>query len=211
MADAPRVVALADDPLARSGLAALVAAMGAELAATGVTADLDAVESLADDVDAVVLAIGPSAEPEVEAIGELAGGAAALIVLVSEARHASIAWAAGADAVLSADAGPRRLRAAHDAARAGLRVVDGRLASMVAFGAPSAAAPGAGLEEELTPREAEVLRLMAEGLPNKTIARRMGISENTVKTHANAVLAKLGASSRTEAAIRAARLGLVSL
>ncbi|HEX2619265.1 MAG TPA: response regulator transcription factor, partial [Phototrophicaceae bacterium] len=67
------------------------------------------------------------------------------------------------------------------------------------------------LEEALTPRESEVLQLLAEGLPNKTIAQRLGISPNTVKFHINAILTKLGVQSRTEAVIRATRLGLVIL
>jgi len=69
----------------------------------------------------------------------------------------------------------------------------------------------ASLVEELTPRELEVLGLLAEGLPNKAIARRLGISDHTVKFHVNAVLGKLGAQSRTEAVVRATRLGLILL
>jgi DNA-binding NarL/FixJ family response regulator len=65
--------------------------------------------------------------------------------------------------------------------------------------------------EELTPRELDVLQLLAEGLPNKAIARRLGISEHTVKFHLDAVLGKLDAHSRTEAVTRAARLGLIIL
>ena len=65
--------------------------------------------------------------------------------------------------------------------------------------------------EELTPRELEVLRLLAEGLPNKTIAHRLDISEHTVKFHVNSILSKLGAHSRTEAVINATRLGLILL
>ena len=57
----------------------------------------------------------------------------------------------------------------------------------------------------------EVLQLLAEGLPNKSIAQRLGISEHTVKFHVNAILGKLGAQSRTEAVILATRLGLVLL
>ena len=52
---------------------------------------------------------------------------------------------------------------------------------------------------------------MAEGMPNKTIAARLGISEHTVKFHVNALLNKLGAHSRTEAVTRATRMGLIAL
>ena len=65
--------------------------------------------------------------------------------------------------------------------------------------------------EDLTPREREVLRLLAEGLPNKAIARQLGISEHTVKFHVNAILGKLAVASRTEAVVRATRLGLIPL
>jgi DNA-binding NarL/FixJ family response regulator len=65
--------------------------------------------------------------------------------------------------------------------------------------------------EALTPREQEVIQLLAEGLPNKTIADRLHISEHTVKFHVNAILSKLGAQSRTEAVVRATRLGLLLL
>jgi DNA-binding NarL/FixJ family response regulator len=65
--------------------------------------------------------------------------------------------------------------------------------------------------EELTPRELEVLRLVAQGLPNKAIAQRLEISEHTVKFHVNAILGKLGVQSRTEAVVHATRLGLILL
>lgn len=65
--------------------------------------------------------------------------------------------------------------------------------------------------EPLTPRELEVLDLMAEGLPNKAIARRLSISDQTVKFHVSAVCGKLGASNRTDAVRRALRRGLITL
>ncbi len=65
--------------------------------------------------------------------------------------------------------------------------------------------------EALTPREREVLQLLAEGLANRAIAQRLAISEHTVKFHVNAILGKLNAQSRTEAVVRAARLGLLIL
>ena len=65
--------------------------------------------------------------------------------------------------------------------------------------------------EDLTPRELEVVQLLAEGLPNKAIAKRLGVSDHTIKFHVNAILGKLGAQSRTEAVVRATRLGLIVL
>jgi DNA-binding NarL/FixJ family response regulator len=64
---------------------------------------------------------------------------------------------------------------------------------------------------ELTPRESEVLYLLAEGLTNKAIAHRLEISDHTVKFHVNAILGKLNAQSRTEAVVQATRLGLLLL
>ncbi len=65
--------------------------------------------------------------------------------------------------------------------------------------------------EPLTPREREVLGLVAEGLPNKTIAIRLGISDQTVKFHVAAIAGKLGAVNRTDAVRRAIRRGIVSV
>ena len=67
------------------------------------------------------------------------------------------------------------------------------------------------LVEPLTPREHEVLVLAADGLRNREIARRLGISEHTVKFHLAAVFGKLGASSRTEAVRKGLRLGLIEI
>ena len=67
------------------------------------------------------------------------------------------------------------------------------------------------LVEELTPREHEVLSLVADGLRNKDIARELGVSEHTVKFHLAAVFGKLGASSRTEAVRRGLQLGLIHI
>ncbi len=67
------------------------------------------------------------------------------------------------------------------------------------------------LVEPLTPRESEVLRLLADGLPNKLIAARLGISDETVKFHLASVFGKLGASNRTDAVRQAIRRGLVAL
>jgi two-component system, NarL family, response regulator LiaR len=65
--------------------------------------------------------------------------------------------------------------------------------------------------EPLTDRETEVLRLLAEGQANKQIARSLQIGEQTVKTHVSNILSKLGVQSRTQAALHAARIGLVAI
>ncbi|MCB0212741.1 MAG: response regulator transcription factor [Anaerolineae bacterium] len=64
--------------------------------------------------------------------------------------------------------------------------------------------------EDLTERETDVLRLIGKGLSNKEIAHELGIGEKTVKTHVSAVLNKLGVLSRTQAALHAVKIGLVS-
>jgi DNA-binding NarL/FixJ family response regulator len=69
--------------------------------------------------------------------------------------------------------------------------------------------PAVARHSELTVREQEVLRLVVEGLANKQIAQRLGIGEKTIKTHVSRVLAKLGVTDRTQAAVLAIREGLV--
>jgi DNA-binding NarL/FixJ family response regulator len=68
-----------------------------------------------------------------------------------------------------------------------------------------------GIEEALTPREVQVLELLAEGLPNKSIAVRLQISDQTVKFHVSSIAGKLGAKNRTDAVRRAVRRGLITL
>jgi two-component system nitrate/nitrite response regulator NarL len=84
--------------------------------------------------------------------------------------------------------------------------VDGVL---VAPRAPEARADA--FEEPLTPREIQVLELLAEGLPNKAIAERLRISDQTVKFHVSSISGKLGAANRTDAVRRAVRRGLITL
>jgi DNA-binding NarL/FixJ family response regulator len=68
-----------------------------------------------------------------------------------------------------------------------------------------------GFDEPLTPREVQVLELLAEGLPNKAIATRLNISDQTVKFHVSSISGKLGAKNRTDAVRRAVRRGLITL
>jgi DNA-binding NarL/FixJ family response regulator len=72
-------------------------------------------------------------------------------------------------------------------------------------------AADAGLDEPLTSREVQVLELLAEGLANKAIASRLGISDQTVKFHVASISGKLGAVNRTDAVRRAVRRGLITL
>ncbi len=116
--------------------------------------------------------------------------------------------------IISSRADGDTLIAAISAIRAGLRVYDPDLELEAETGSPGASvatAPIAGAVQSLSPREREVLELVASGLPNKAIARTLGISDHTVKFHVSSVLAKLDAGSRTEAVTIASRTGILSL
>ena len=108
--------------------------------------------------------------------------------------------------VLLRDANEERLTAALVAVAAGLVVIS---PSLIGVLAREDAAESAAID--LTPREVEVLSLLAEGLTNKAIAHRLTISEHTVKFHVNAIMGKLDAQSRTDAVVRATRQGLIAL
>jgi DNA-binding NarL/FixJ family response regulator len=114
--------------------------------------------------------------------------------------------------LLAADATADEIAAALAAVAQGMVVMEPRIGRLLASTVPSSGdltvAPG---EEQLTDREHEVLQLVALGLPNKSIAARLKISEHTVKFHVGSILAKLDAGSRTEAVTLAARRGLLTL
>ncbi len=140
----------------------------------------------------------------------------AFVALTSEAGAEELdALAAGAHAVLARVAGDAEVLAAVTAARHGLALMPrpllGALLAAGAVEAPEPSLDRAGNPSPLTPRELEVLVAMADGMSNKTIARRLGISYHTVKFHVAAILAKLDADTRTEAVARAAHMGLVML
>jgi len=126
-----------------------------------------------------------------------------VVALVDGEEGAQRALALGARGALLRDASARKLAAALVAAARGLVVLDESL-PLVRREPPVAA-------DTLTPREHEVLQLLAQGLANKEIAARLGVSDHTAKFHVNAILGKLGAASRTEAVVRAAKLGLIVL
>jgi DNA-binding NarL/FixJ family response regulator len=148
----------------------------------------------------------------------------ALVVVADLAPGDAVAvLRAGARAVLPPTAGAAAVGAAVGAAAAGLVALPARDAAALLAAEPAAArgagAPGrapaaaatAAAGGPLSAREREVLALMAEGLANKQIAPRLGISEHTVKAHVAAVFAKLGAGTRAEAVVTAARRGLLML
>jgi two-component system, NarL family, nitrate/nitrite response regulator NarL len=131
-----------------------------------------------------------------------------VVVLAPDETVAAAAWRLGAAALLLRSVRPDPLLAALQAAAAGLRVLDPALASALSTRQPDDAGT---LVEPLTPRELEVLTLLAEGMTNRAIGRALQISEHTAKFHVQALMGKLDAQSRTEVVVRATRLGLLTL
>ena len=113
--------------------------------------------------------------------------------------------------MISPNAEAETLIAAIRAVAAGLRVIDGALGDVTDTGRASTGVVATVEGSPLSRREREVLGLVAAGLPNKTIARELGISDHTVKFHVSSLLTKLDAGSRTEAVTIATRLGILSL
>jgi DNA-binding NarL/FixJ family response regulator len=113
-------------------------------------------------------------------------------------------------AALTREVDADQLDLAVRSAEAGLVLLDLPLAAG-SLAMPAALGVAPPSSEPLTARELQVLQLVAQGLPNKGIARRLGISENTAKFHVASLCGKLGASSRTEAVTLAARRGLILL
>jgi len=132
-----------------------------------------------------------------------------VIVLTSFAEDDRLlpAIQAGAAGYLLKDVEPQELARAVRAAHAGEALLDPAVAARLvdAIAQP----PGSEPPQRLTPRERQVLDLIGHGLSNKRIAREPGISEKTVKNHVGRVLAKLGVTDRTQAALHAVRAGLV--
>src|SRR5579872_2133929 len=136
-----------------------------------------------------------------------------IVALIDEA---SANWAAdalrnGVKAILPRDADADEIvRSIHMAAR-GLVVLDPEVAMALSQRVPSSSPELSDPAEDLTPRELEVLQMLAEGLGNRQMASRLGISEHTVKFHISSIFDKLSASSRTEAVTLGIRAGLILL
>lgn len=127
------------------------------------------------------------------------------VVLLTDHSPTREIWHSRVRAVLPRDAPAAQIIAAIHAAANGLIVLP-------IDDAPAALPiPAEQLGEPLTPRELEVLDMLAEGLSNKLIAHKLSISEHTAKFHVNSILAKLNAGTRTEAVMRGVRLGLVKI
>lgn len=206
-----RLLLVADDPLARAGLAGMLTAEpDCELLDQLSSAALpDRAEWEVGDPlpDAVVWDVGWTA-PAVLPAWE--GLATPVVALVTDTADAMTVWGSGVQALLTREeATAEAILAAAQAALAGLMVIDPALAPSLL--PPFLTGETAVPVEPLTPREEEVLQYLAEGLTNKAIAQQLAISDHTVKFHVNAILRKLQAQSRTEAVVRATQLGLILL
>src|SRR5947209_19038985 len=185
-----RVIVASDNPLRRAALVMRLAVFGDlavnEVAYVDETRNADVL--VADTVDA-------------------SRSAAPVLYLVKNSNEASQAIVRGARGVMLRTAAPRRLHTGVRAVADGFVIID----EEVAEGVMPHARARVELMEPLTPREQQVAQLLAGGLTNKEIAQRLGITEHTVKFHLNGLLRKLGVSTRTEAVVQAARLGLLIL
>jgi DNA-binding NarL/FixJ family response regulator len=207
--DAIEVVIADDHELVRAGLAELLASAD----------DIDVVETAADGESAVEVAarrrpqvvlmdLSMPGMGGIEATRTIVANDPGVRVVVltsfAESRQVLGALDAGAVGYLLKDASPDELRAGIRAAARGESPLSPKAASVVI------GARGSGGGPALSEREREVLALVAEGLPNKLIARRLGISEGTVKAHLTSIYQALGVTDRTQAALWARAQGLGS-
>lgn len=207
-----RVLVVAESELERAGLEALLAGRG-HVAVGGGSASLAEgrrrVEETAPQV--VLVLVERGADPPRLSLAPDAAARAPALVVLGEALPRG--WAvravrAGARGVLPRTASADAIIAAVEAAATGLVVLPSDALVEVPQGtvANSVASP-----EALTAREAQILALLADGLVNKQIAARLGISRHTVKTHLAALFHKLGVSTRAEAVAAGARAGMILL
>jgi DNA-binding NarL/FixJ family response regulator len=138
------------------------------------------------------------------------------VIVITDRDGAMEALKAGAAAVLSPHTDAQALASAIRAAAQGLTVLAAEFRDRIVEGSEATLALEAEPDAEtasidLTPRERQVLQLLAQGASNKAIARRLDITPHTAKFHVAAIIAKLGATGRTDAVARAMRLGLVMI
>ena len=202
-----------DYPVVRAGLRSILdASEGFQVVGEG------GLEETADEVvalrpDVVLLEIPGGERDGLETLWRLAAESPEVGIVVMSGDPAESlardALQAGARGYLLRDVSPEEIVEAVRAVYQGLTVLHPAIASAL-LGPPRPRGHfGAG--EPLTERELEVLQLLAQGLPSKAIASRLGISEHTVKFHVGSIMGKLNAASRTEAVTLAIRRGLIAL
>jgi DNA-binding NarL/FixJ family response regulator len=206
MSEPVRVLVVDDQALVREGLMTLLDA----------AADIKPVAAAADGEEAVALAARHRPDvvlmdlrmprlDGVEATRQILAQRpeTEIVVLTTHADEASIldALRAGARGYLTKDAGITEISRAVHAAANHQALLDPVVQSRLVAAATAAArpAPPPSLPDELTPREGEVLALIARGLSNREIADTLVVSETTIKTHINHVFAKIGARDRAQA------------
>ncbi len=191
-----KVALLTDDPLLRTGLSSLLEKVGS----------IDVVD--AEHAQVALWDAGTDSERMAARLDAVRDLPIPAVAIVRDQSHVAPALAAGARGVVLRDQVGPGIQAALAAVRSGLTVMDSQLAETLVPHASARAPKGRG---ELTEREKQVVQLLAEGLSNKLIADRLGISDHTAKFHVNGVMMKLGASTRTEAVVEAMRRGLIRL
>ncbi len=218
MSTPTRVVVADDQRVVREGLAMLLRLLpGIEVVGTARDGEeaLALVEELTPDV--VLMDLRMPRCDGVEATRRLRerGSATRVVVLTTYADDRSVvdALQAGARGFLTKDAGAEEIQQAIAAVVSGAAAIDPavqhHLVNAVASGLPATVQPPTPLlPDGLTPREAEVLSLIAEGLSNAEIAARLVISEATVKSHVNHLFTKTGVRDRAQAVTYAYRHGL---
>jgi DNA-binding NarL/FixJ family response regulator len=216
-----RAAILAASPVLGAGLHSLLRSSSA-VEVVGAASDVDAFLQLMEDQQPeVIIADLTSYEKVWPQLTAAPFKLAVIALMVDDQPQRTIdALRSGAGAVISSDIAPPSLEAVIQAAAGGLIVIDPRIvktllsrdagAASQAPEEPESLAETGGLEP-LTSREIEVLNLLGEGLGNKQIAGRLGISEHTVKFHVTSILGKLNAASRTEAVTIGIRRGLILL
>jgi DNA-binding NarL/FixJ family response regulator len=210
-ADPVRVMIVAASPVHRAGLESLVAA-DRSLKVAGVSSNSIVVRQQAHDLSIEVLLLDETGARDTNGILRIFSDSSFATVLLTDDTDRSrtvLALRAGARSVLPRDAGSDEIIAAIHAAAAGLSTLRPEVLLDLTTRVPSASDESELPLEQLTDREVEVLNMISEGLGNKGIAKRLGISEHTVKFHISSVLSKLGVASRTEAVTHGIRSGLI--
>lgn len=203
-----RVLVAADSAVVRAGLESVIA-QAPSLSLAG-TADLETLAARIRELepDVVLLEQGHGTDDPLEPL--LAASPVFVLLAHSEDTAGTLtSLRSGARAILPHDAASHEIVAAIEAAAQGLVVLHPDILDVLQNAEPSRRP--ADLDATLTPREIEVLRMLAEGLANKNIAFKLGISEHTVKFHITSIFTKLKASSRAEAVAIGMRQGIILL